>query len=204
MDNKEIESLLEGILFAAGEPVKIERLCAVMEADPAIIEEAATHLQDFYKFERRGIRLVKLENTYQLVSAPECAEHVRRILEERKQPPMSRATLETLAIIAYHQPTTRAYVEMVRGIDSSNTVNTLQDKGLIEECGRLEVPGRPMLFRTTPIFLRCFGLQSLADLPVLDTPEGEIEGQITFGQRALRETAASAGIQLDSAAEVSL
>jgi segregation and condensation protein B len=181
LEFKEIETTLEGILFAAGDPVRLDRLCAVMELDAALVDSAAVRLADHYRFERRGIRLVRLEDSYQLVSSPDCAGKVRKILEERKPPPMSRATLETLSIIAYHQPTTRAYIELVRGVDSSNTVSTLQDKGLIEECGRLDVPGRPALFRTTPIFLRCFGLQSLSDLPILDTPEGEIEGQVVLG-----------------------
>ena len=185
MDIRETEALLEGILFAAGDPVKLDRLCAVTGLDAPLIDSAATRLADYYRFERRGIRLVRLENAYQMVSAPDVAEQVRKTLEERKPPPMSRATLETLAIIAYHQPTTRAFIEMVRGVDSSNTVSTLADKGLIEECGRMDVPGRPMLFRTTPVFLRCFGLQSLSDLPILDAPEGEIEGQVAFGPAVL-------------------
>lgn len=180
MDVHEIDSIIEGILFAAGEPVKRERLCVVLGLELDVIEASVTRLMDFYSFERRGIRLLKLGGSYQLVSAPEYAEYVRKMLEERRPPPMTRATLETLAIVAYHQPTTRAYIEMVRGVDSTNTVATLTDKGLIEECGRLEVPGRPMQFRTTPIFLRTFGLKSLGELPVLDSPEGEVDGQIAL------------------------
>jgi len=180
VDVHEIDSIIEGILFAAGEPVKRERLCVVLGLELDVIEASVTRLMDFYSFERRGIRLLKLGGSYQLVSAPEYAEYVRKMLEERRPPPMTRATLETLAIVAYHQPTTRAYIEMVRGVDSTNTVATLTDKGLIEECGRLEVPGRPMQFRTTPIFLRTFGLKSLGELPVLDSPEGEVDGQIAL------------------------
>ena len=180
MDINEIDSVIEGILFAAGEPVKRERLCVILGLGLDIVEASVTRLMDFYAFERRGIRLLKLGGSYQLVSASECSEYIRKILEERRPPPMTRATLETLAIIAYHQPTTRAYIEMVRGIDSSNTVATLTEKGLIEECGRLEVPGRPMQFRTTPLFLRTFGLNSLDELPMLDAPEGEVDGQMGF------------------------
>ncbi|GHV19345.1 segregation and condensation protein B [Clostridia bacterium] len=182
MEIEEIESLLEGILFASGEPVTVRRLVEVLEQDEKVVTEAARRLQDRYKFERRGIRVVRLEGSFQMVSAPECALYVRKILEERKPPPMARATLETLAIVAYKQPVTRVEVELIRGVDSSNTVNTLAEKGLIEECGRREVPGRPMLFRTTPLFLRTFGLSSLSELPLLDTPEGEIEGQLTISQ----------------------
>ena len=186
MDLKGLDAAVESVLFAAGEPVKRERLCVVLGAGLDEIEASATRLMDLYGFERRGIRLLKLENSYQLVSASENIGFVRKVLEERKPPPMTRATLETLAIIAYHQPTNRAYIEMVRGVDSSNTVATLQDKGLIEECGRLEVPGRPVQFRTTPVFLRTFGLRSLSDLPVLDAPESEIDGQVTIGQHVLQ------------------
>ncbi|MCL2081464.1 MAG: SMC-Scp complex subunit ScpB [Oscillospiraceae bacterium] len=180
MDEREIDSMIESVLFAAGEPVKRERLCVVLGLGLDLVEASATRLMDSYGFERRGIRLLKLGGSYQLVSAPEYAEYVRKILEERRPPPMTRATLETLAIIAYHQPTTRAYIEMVRGVDSTNTVASLAEKGLIEECGRLEVPGRPMQFRTTPVFLRTFGLKSLGELPVLDSPEGELDGQIAL------------------------
>jgi segregation and condensation protein B len=180
MDINEVDSVIEAILFATGEPVKRERLCVVLGLELEVIEASVTRLMDFYSFERRGIRLLKLGGSYQLVSAPEYAEYVRKMLEERRPPPMTRATLETLAIVAYHQPTTRAYIEMVRGVDSTNTVATLTDKGLIEECGRLEVPGRPMQFRTTPIFLRTFGLKSLSELPILDSPDGEVDGQIAL------------------------
>lgn len=188
MNIHEIDSIVEGILFAAGEPVKRERLCVVLGLGLDVIEAATTRLMDFYSFERRGIRLLKLGASYQLVSAPEYAEHVRKILEERRPPPMTRATLETLSIIAYNQPTTRAYIEMVRGVDSTNTVASLTDKGLIEECGRLDVPGRPMQFRTTPIFLRTFGLKSLNELPLLDSPEGEVDGQIALNTLNLPDT----------------
>lgn len=185
-DIRELDTVLESVLFAAGDPVKRERLCSVLGVGADAVEASATRLMDYYGYERRGMRLLKLENSYQLVSAPENIEYVRKILEERKPPPMTRATLETLAIIAYHQPTTRAYIEMVRGVDSSNTVSTLQDKGLIEDCGRLEVPGRPVLFRTTPIFLRAFGLRALSELLAIDAPESEIDGQVTIGQHVMQ------------------
>lgn len=188
MDIHEIVPIIEGILFAAGEPVKRERLCVILGLGLDVVEAAATKLMDFYSFERRGIRLLKLGAAYQLVSAPEYAEYVRKVLEERRPPPMTRATLETLAIIAYNQPTTRAYIEMVRGVDSTNTVASLTEKGLIEECGRLDVPGRPMQFRTTPIFLRTFGLKSLNELPLLDSPEGEVDGQIALNTLDLPDT----------------
>lgn len=176
MDPKEMESAIESILFAAGEPVGVERLCMALETDRATVDAAARTLMDHYRYERRGIRLLQLETSYQLCSAPEYADLIRTTFESRKPAKLSPSALEVLAIIAYYQPTTRAYVDQVRGVDSAYTVGLLLDRELIEECGRLAVPGRPILYKTTPVFLRSFGLSSLEDLPELPatTPE---EGQ---------------------------
>jgi segregation and condensation protein B len=179
MEDKVIESALEGILFTAGEPVEIKRLCQVLEVSEQTLENAAQRLMGFYRYEQRGIRLIQLERSYQLVSAPEHADVIRRALETRKPPQLSQAVLEVLAVIAYFQPTTRAYVEQVRGVSSNYSINTLLERGLIEECGRMSVPGRPALFRTTKLFLKSFGISSLEELPPLpeklDTLETEGE-----------------------------
>ena len=180
LDFHEIEAIIEGILFAAGEPVAIDRLAAVVGAERADVEKAALALSDGYDYDRRGIRLIRLENSLQLCTRTEYADYIRRALETRKAPQLSQAALEVLAIIAYRQPVTKAYIEQVRGVDSSNTVNTLAEKGLIEECGRLDVPGRPMLFRTTDDFLRSFGLSGVADLPPLSQFQEEIGEQLTL------------------------
>lgn len=180
MDVKEILSVLEGILFAAGDAVGVERLCALLSLERREVEAMLAQLADEYRFERRGIRLVRMEDRWQLVSAPEHAELIRAALEERRAPPLSKPALEVLAIVAYYQPTTRAYVDQVRGVDSSNTVVTLTEKGLIEECGRLEVPGRPIQYRTTPVFLRSFGLSSLEELPELPFGLVEEDGQLSL------------------------
>ena len=179
MELKEIEAAMEAILFAAGDPVGVERLCMSLEIDKATVDAVAQRLADRYSFERRGIRLVKMENTYQLCSAPEYANVVRRTLESRKPARLSQPALEVLAIVAYFQPTTRAYVDQVRGVDSSYTMGLLVERELIEECGRLAVPGRPVLFRTTKTFLRSFGLSSLEELPELPSSSLE-DGQITL------------------------
>jgi segregation and condensation protein B len=121
-----------------------------------------------------------MEDRWQLVSAPEHAELIRAALEERRAPSLSKPALEVLAIVAYYQPTTRAYIDQVRGVDSSNTVVTLTEKGLIEECGRLEVPGRPIQYRTTPVFLRSFGLSTLEELPELPFGLTEEDGQLSL------------------------
>lgn len=170
MEEKVIESVLEGILFAAGEPMEVSRLATVLGVTEEEICQAADRLADFYRYERRGVRLLRLDQAYQLSTAPEYADLIRLALETRKPPKLSAALLEVLTIIAYFQPTTRGYVEQVRGVDSSHSVRTLLDRGLIEEAGKLAVPGRPTLFRTTPLFLKTFALTSLEDLPPL--PEG--------------------------------
>ena len=172
-----IESIIESILFVSGEPVKIARIAAVLGVSEDEIETAADKMRDKYSFDRRGIRLVKLENTLQLCSSPEFADYIRLTLETRKKPQLSGPALEVLAIIAYFQPVTRAYIEQLRGVESSYTVGILTDRGLVESCGRLAAPGRPMLYRTTHVFLRTFGLESLRDLPELPHVEPGEDGR---------------------------
>lgn len=186
MELKEIEAAMEAILFAAGDPVGVERICLTLDIDKATADSVAQHLADQYSFERRGIRLVRMDNSYQLCSAPEFADAVRRAFESRKPARLSQPALEVLAIVAYFQPTTRAYVDQVRGVDSSYTMGLLLERELIEECGRLAVPGRPVLFRTTKTFLRSFGLSSLEELPELPSTTAE-DGQITMEMQAAVE-----------------
>ena len=176
----ELECALEAVLFAAGEPVPAQKLCAVLGVDRPALAEAASRLADEYDFSRRGIRLLVLENAYQLCSRADYAEQVRAVLETRRAPSLSASALEVLAIVAYKQPVTKTYIEQVRGVDSSGTVNTLCDKGLIEDCERLDVPGRPILYRTTDGFLRSFGLSSIADLPALSEALGQEMEQMSL------------------------
>ena len=177
---KEIEAAVEGILFASGEPVGIDRICVATELDRPTAELVLQRLQDYYSYERRGIRLLRMEDSYQLCSAPEYGDQIRRAFEIRKPAKLSQPALEVLTIIAYYQPTTRAYVDQIRGVDSSYTVGLLLDRHLIEECGRLQVPGRPRLYRTTKAFLRAFHLKSLDDLP--EIPGLEADGQLRLDQ----------------------
>lgn len=177
---KEIEAAVEGILFASGEPVHIDRICLAAELDRPTAELVLQKLMDYYSFERRGMRLLRLEDSWQLCSAPEYADVIRRALEIRKPAKLSQPALEVLTIIAYYQPTTRAYVDQIRGVDSSYTVGLLLDRHLIEECGRLQVPGRPRLYRTTKAFLRAFHLNSLEDLP--EMPGMEADGQLRLAE----------------------
>ncbi|MEA4955145.1 MAG: SMC-Scp complex subunit ScpB [Pseudoflavonifractor sp.] len=183
MDVKEVESAIESILFAAGEPVGVERLCITLEIDRATADAVCQRLADQYSYERRGIRLVKLENCYQMCSAPEYANYIRKAFESRRPAKLSQSALEVLAVIAYYQPTTKAYVDQIRGVDSTYTVGLLTERDLIEECGRLTVPGRPILYRTTQTFLRSFGLSSLEELPDLPSASEE-EEQLTLDMQA--------------------
>ena len=177
---KEIEAAVEGILFASGEPVHIDRICLAAELDRPTAELVLQKLMDYYSFERRGMRLLRLEDSWQLCSAPEYADVIRRAFEIRKPAKLSQPALEVLTIIAYYQPTTRAYVDQIRGVDSSYTVGLLLDRHLIEECGRLQVPGRPRLYRTTKAFLRAFHRNSLEDLP--EMPGMETDGQLRLAE----------------------
>ena len=177
---KEIKAAVEGILFASGEPVHIDRICLAAELDRPTAELVLQKLMDYYSFERRGMRLLRLEDSWQLCSAPEYADVIRRAFEIRKPAKLSQPALEVLTIIAYYQPTTRAYVDQIRGVASSYTVGLLLDRHLIEECGRLQVPGRPRLYRTTKAFLRAFHLNSLEDLP--EMPGMEADGQLRLAE----------------------
>lgn len=168
MDCTELQRAVEAVLFAAGEPLEISRLSAVFEVDESEIISAVSALADELAFQRRGIRIIKLENAYQMVSSGEMADFVTKALETRKPPKLSSSQLETLTIIAYYQPATKAMVEQIRGVDSSYSVSALMNKKLIEEAGRLNVPGRPIQYRTTPDFLRTFGISSLEELPVIE------------------------------------
>lgn len=171
MEQNELQRALTAILFAAGEPVAASRLAESLAVDEAQIHEELKFLMDTLAFNRSGIRIVKLENAYQMCSASEQAEFVTKTLETRKPPKLSSSQLETLSVIAYYQPATKAYVEQIRGVDSGYSISALLTKKLIREAGRLNVPGRPFQYETTPDFLRVFGLQSLADLPPIEKVE---------------------------------
>ncbi len=168
MEQLDLQRILEAILFAAGEPVELSRLAAVTETDEKDVADALSALADELAFNRRGIRLLRLENRYQMVSSGEMAAYITKALETRSPPKLSASQLETLTIIAYYQPATKAMVEQIRGVDSSYSVAALLNKKLIEDAGRLNVPGRPIQYRTTPNFLRTFALSSLEELPPID------------------------------------
>lgn len=167
METKQVEAALEALLFASGDPVPAARLAAILELEEAALHTLAAHLEEKYEREARGIRLLRLGDYYQLCSAPEYGEAVTKLLEQRSPPRLSPAAVEVLAIVAYHQPVTRAYIDQIRGMDSAYTVSLLAERGLIELCGRLDVPGRPGLYGTGSLFLRTIGIRSLEELPPL-------------------------------------
>lgn len=199
MEYGDISAPLEAILFASGDPVPTERIALVLGVDKPTVEAAAERLAAFYIENSAGIRLLRLDQSLQLCSAPAYADLITRVLEQRRPPRLSAAALEVLSIVAYFQPVTRAYIDQIRGVDSSYTVGMLAERGLIEPCGKLDVPGRPTLFRTGDAFLRTMNIQSLDELPTLpdlaadegiialqnkieELRSGELEGQISFSE----------------------
>ena len=182
MERIELQRAIEAILFAAGERVEISRLAFALETDEDEIVAAADALADQLAFERRGIRILRLDSGYQMVSSGEMADFVTKALETRKPPKLSSSQLEALTIIAYYQPATKAMVEQIRGVDSSYSISALLNKKLIEEAGRLNVPGRPIQYQTTPAFLRTFGMSSLDELLPIE--------KVSFGEPVAAEAAA--------------
>lgn len=185
MERTELQRAIEAILFAAGERVEVSRLAMALETDESDIVQACDKLANEFAYERRGIRIIKLEKGYQMVSSGEMADYVTKALETRKPPKLSSSQLEALTIIAYYQPATKAMVEQIRGVDSAYSISALMNKKLIEEAGRLNVPGRPIQYKTTPAFLRTFGLSSLEELPPID--------KISFGEPLPAEAPAAEG-----------
>ena len=171
MDREKLKGEIEAILFAAGEPVALERIGQVLGLRTYAVEELLEELQEKFNAPDSGIRLLRLENTAQFTSNPAFIQPVRGALELKRNAPLSRAAREVLAVVAYNQPVTKAFVEQVRGVDCSGVIGSLVQKGLLEERGRMELPGRPLLYGTTENFLRCFGLSSIGELP--PPPRGE-------------------------------
>lgn len=196
MNKDKIPYAIEGILFAAGEPVKSAKLAAVLEIEIEAVDEAVNLLKYEYDTNERGLMIIDIDDGYQICSRPEYYNYIQVILGDQRRQALSNAAMEALAIVAYKQPITRGQIEYIRGVNSDSAVNRLAERGLIEECGRLDAPGRPVLYRTTQGFLRCFGLSTPKDLPELDmsklSPEyeqialdmeenTEIEGQQELG-----------------------
>lgn len=169
MNVNEMQAAAEAMLFACGEPLEIDRIAEILEIDAENAESLVLNIAAKYDDSNSGIKIVKMDRKYQICTRKEYAEQVRDILDMKKNAPLSQAAFEVLAVVAYNQPITKAYIEQVRGVDCSGVISTLCQKGLIEEVGRLELPGRPLIYGTTAEFLKCFCINSLDDLP--DIPE---------------------------------
>lgn len=199
MELNELSAALEAILFASGDPVPAARIAQVLGVETEQVFAAAGALAEQLETRGRGIRLLRLDADLQLCSAPEFAQTISHALEQRRPPRLSPSALEVLAIVAYYQPVTRVYIDQIRGVDSSYTVGVLTERGLIEPAGRLEVPGRPTLYRTGDAFLRTMNISSLNELPTLpdvgtdegiialqnkieELQAGELEGQLSFSE----------------------
>ena len=173
--DKKLIATVEAVLFAMGEPTELSKISQALEVDEIVLEEALSVLKVRYNKEESGICLLKLDDKYQICSKKEFADSIRKIIEVKKNAPLSQAAFEVLAIIAYNQPVTKSFVEQIRGVDCSGVISSLCQKSLIEEKGRLDLPGRPLIYGTTPEFLRCFCISSLDELPPLPKSSDENE-----------------------------
>ncbi|MBE6751393.1 MAG: SMC-Scp complex subunit ScpB [Ruminococcaceae bacterium] len=186
MIEKKLLAIAEAVLFAAAEPIEHTRLSIVLGTDSEVTLEILDILKEKYEQEESGLCLLKLGSKYQLCSKKEYINEVRAVLDLKRNTPLSQAAFEVLAIIAYNQPITKPYIEQIRGVDCSGVVNTLCQRGLIEEKGRLEVPGRPVLYGTTDDFLRCFSLSALSELETLPNVDKQVlMSDIDSGQLSL-------------------
>lgn len=167
-------SVIEAILFASGEPVEFDRLCACAGAELSELHALVGLLNDSYSDNGSALEVLRLENCYQLAAKKEYAPYIKSAMETKKSAALSSAAMETLTIIAYNQPVTRSFIDDIRGVDSSGVVTSLLEKELIKEAGRLDIPGKPVLFATTENFLRCFGLSSIQELPPLPGDDDQI------------------------------
>lgn len=186
MNKEQLLSAMEAVLFASGDPVSIDRLSQVFEISPEKVEATASALEKKLEENKSGIKLIRLENKYQLATRNEFAEYIKKAFDIKRKTPLSPAALEVLAVIAYNQPVTRSFVEQVRGVDCSGVITTLIEKELIEERGRLELPGKPLLYGTTDNFLRCFSISDLSELPPL--PKDNVQPADMGEQLVIEET----------------
>lgn len=175
MDLKEYKAAVEAILFAYAEPITVGRIADVLEIEPQVVDRLIRSIKEDLEEADRGICLFQTEDRWQLSTKNEYGEYIKKAMDTRRNVPLSQAAMEVLAIIAYNQPVSRSFIEQVRGVDSSSTVQNLISKGLIEEAGRLDLPGKPISFKTTDIFLRTFGMSSLSELPSIhqNLPDAE-------------------------------
>ena len=192
MEIRDIQAVIEAVLFAAGDAVELEKLADIVDVDKRSLREILKKMMDDYNFERRGVHIIRLEDSYQMCTRGEFHDYIAMLAEPRRKQNLSAAAMEVLAIVAYKQPVTRTSIEHIRGVNCDYIVNRLIEKNLIEEVGRLDAPGRPILFGTTQEFLRCFGIAGLEDLPDFESFGGSEETgsqiKMEFEQEKMEET----------------
>lgn len=189
----ELIPAIEAVLFAGGEPISAARLVKVFDLEPEELHELCAALGERLDKSGSGIKLLNLDGAYQLATREEYEQYIKEAYDLRRRTPLSQAALEVLSVIAYNQPITKAFIEQVRGVDCSGVIGTLVEKELIEECGRLELPGRPLLYGTTKNFLRCFSLSSLSELPPL--PGKEDAAAVDLGEQLMVSSLAEEQIE---------
>lgn len=203
MEIREVQAIIESLLFAAGEPVELDRIADIVDVDKKSLKEIIKKMMDSYNYEKRGIHIIRLEDSYQMCTRGEYHEYVSMLMQPRRKMQLSNAAIEVLAIIAYKQPVTRSVIEHIRGVNCDYIVNRLIERKFIEEVGRLkDAPGRPILFGTTDEFLRTFGIESISDLPEFDslsTGEDEAEQLVIETAEEIKQN-----VQLDIDDELNL
>ncbi len=183
MNNEEMKRAVEAILFAAGESVEISRIAQALELTPKKAEKLLEELTEEFNSQNHGFKIMRYKDSYQFVTHKEYEEQIRRVMDLNRKKPLSQAAMEVLAVIAYNQPVTKAFVEQIRGVDCSGVIGSLTIKGLIEERGRLELPGRPLLYGTTENFLRCFNISSIEELPTIPQSDKEENSEENISEK---------------------
>lgn len=170
-------SIIESLLFVSGEPLEIKQIASILECSVGFTKDLLSEMMKLYNVKNRGIKIINVNNSYSLVTKSENSDYIEKLLGNNSRQSLSQAALETLAIVSYKQPITRIDIDEIRGVKSDRAVSNLVEKGLIKECGRLEVPGRPILYGTTDDFLKYFGLENIEQMPVLDEIVGRIDSK---------------------------
>ena len=198
MSNEEMKRAVEAILFAAGESVEISRIAQALELTTKKDDNLLEEVKEEFNSQNHGFKIMRYKDSYQFVTHKEYEEQIRMVMDLNRKKPLSQAAMEVLAVIAYNQPVTKAFVEQIRGVDCSGVIGSLTVKGLIEEQGRLELPGRPLLYGTTENFLRCFNISSIEDLPPIPQSDKEDKSEETSVESEVENSEENSGVNENS------
>lgn len=198
MSNEEMKRAVEAILFAAGESVEISRIAQALELTTKKTENLLEEVKEEFNSQNHGFKIMRYKDSYRFVTHKEYEEQIRMVMDLNRKKPLSQAAMEVLAVIAYNQPVTKAFVEQIRGVDCSGVIGSLTVKGLIEEQGRLELPGRPLLYGTTENFLRCFNISSIEDLPPIPQSDKEDKSEETSVESEVENSEENSGVNENS------